>query len=71
MVVNIYASSGELTVSWIKSGKQLIKLKLIELDSLNIEMQSNDEFLTAAGMFSDHAVLLKIRLKPDVAIEFA
>ncbi len=71
VIVNIYASFGELSVNWIKSGKQLIKLKLIELDSLNIELQSNDEFLTATGKFLDQAVLLKVRMKPDVSIEFA
>ncbi len=70
ITVKICASYGELSVNWKKNGKQLLQLKLIDLDSINVEMQKYDEFLTAAGMFSDHAVLLKLRLKPEVAVEF-
>ena len=45
-------------------------MTLIELDSIRIEMQHNDEFLLASGVVADHTALLKLRLKPEVAIEF-
>jgi len=32
-------------------------------------MQTNDEFLTAIGSFYDFEMLVKLRLKPQVAIE--
>ena len=71
IIVTIYASFGELTATWIKSEIQLINIKLIKIDKINIEMNPNDEFLTAEGKLSDHAVSLKITLKPHVAIDFS
>lgn len=70
VVVKIYAAIGEFSVDWKQSGRSIIKMKLTELDSLTIEMLKNDEFLSVSGMFSDHSVFLKLRLKPEVAIEF-
>lgn len=32
-------------------------------------MQNNDEFLTAIGSFSDFEMFVKLRLKPQVALE--
>ena len=45
-------------------------MKLTDLDKITINLQSNDEFLTAVGMISDNSVMVKLRLKPVVAVEF-
>ena len=69
LIVTIYPSFGELTINWVKSGEQLIKLKFIELDSLYVEIQKNDEFLSAVGIVLGQSMLLKLRLKPNISIE--
>nr|WP_315468684.1 hypothetical protein [uncultured Undibacterium sp.] len=70
VIVIIGASFSEFSISWRRLGKQLIQMTLIQLDSIRIEMQHNDEFLMASGVVADHTALLKLRLKPEVAIEF-
>ena len=70
VIVRIGASFSDFSLSWRRLGKQLIQMTLIELDSIRIEMQHNDEFLMASGVVTDHTALLKLRLKPEVAIEF-
>ena len=70
VVVKIYASSGEFSVLWKNTDRQLLAMKLIHLEIITVELQHNDEFLTVVGMYSDYAVMLKLRLKPVVAVEF-
>lgn len=70
VIVKICASFGEFSISWKKNGNQLITMNLIDLDRVTVEIQQNDEFLTATGMYSDQAVMLKLRLKPRVEVEF-
>ncbi len=70
VVVKIYASSGEFSVLWKNTDRQLLAMKLIHLEKITVELQHNDEFLTVVGMYSDYAVMLKLRLKPVVAVEF-
>ena len=69
VLVKICASYGELGISWLKAGAQVITLNLVDLDKISVEMQHGDEFMVALGQYNDHAVMLKLRLKPIVAIE--
>jgi len=68
--VRISPAFGDITVIWKKSDMQLINLKLTEIKNITVEMQYEDEFLTASSVLSEHVILLKLRLKPFVAIEF-
>ncbi len=70
IVVQIYASFGQLSISWEKNGNQQLRIKLIELDKITVEKQYRDEFLTAVGTYADKSVLLKLRLKPSISVEF-
>ena len=70
IAVKIYASFGEITINWKKSGIQILHMKLIDVQHLTVEMQHRDEFMAVVGSYSNRSMLLKLRLKPLVAIEF-
>lgn len=69
-VVEVAAGWGELSVSWERSGQQLVWLKLINLEQLKVEMRKDDELLVATGTHGDQSAMLILRLKPVVAIKF-
>ncbi len=70
VVAKIEAGWGSLSIKWEKAGQRLVWLTLVNLENLAVEMQKDDEFLVATGTHADQAVMLKLRLKPAVAIEF-
>jgi hypothetical protein len=70
VTVRISAADGELAIRWEKAGQQLVRMNLVNLEKLAVEMQKGDEFLIATGTHADHNFMLKLRLKPVVAIEF-
>ncbi len=70
VVVEISAGWGELSISWERDGRQLVWLKLINLEELALEMQRDDELLVATGTHADQNATLILRLKPAVAIKY-
>ena len=70
VAVDIYAPSGKFKITWKNSDRQLISMKLTQLDFISIDSLSKDELLTVSGTFSDGSIILKLRLKPFVSVEF-
>jgi hypothetical protein len=69
LTVKINGCYGDLSVLWKQGSRELVNIKFETLSSLKVEMQNNDEFLTAIGSFSDFEMFVKLRLKPQVALE--
>ncbi|MEP2652176.1 MAG: hypothetical protein ABJH06_09275 [Paraglaciecola sp.] len=69
LTVKINGCYGDLSILWKQGSRELMSFKFEKLSSLEVEMQTNDEFLTAIGSFYDFEMLVKLRLKPQVAIE--
>ena len=44
-------------------------MKLIELDTIIVQAQHNDELLAASGKLETQSILVKLRLKPKVSFE--
>ena len=68
--VSIWASFREIKIDWKKSGKQVLKMKVADIDSLTVEMQTLDELLCVTGSTSKNKTMLKLRIKPSIFIEF-
>ena len=68
--VSIWSSFGELKIDWKKSGQQVLKMKVVDIDSLTVEMQAFDEFLCVTGSTSENKMMLKLRIKPSIFVEF-
>ncbi|WP_462172226.1 hypothetical protein [Pseudoalteromonas xiamenensis] len=69
LTVKINGCYGDLSILWKQSSRELMNFKFEKLSSMEVEMQTKDEFLTAIGSFADFEMLLKLRLKPQIAIE--
>ena len=62
---------GELEFSWSQAGTQRVNLKINNLSSIQIHIAKDNEYLVASSGAVNPHQLLKIRLKPDVAVEWS
>jgi len=60
---------GELVFIWTVEGIQRAHIKINSLKSISVHLDKNDEFLIASSGEYSPKQLLKIRIKPYIAIE--
>ena len=62
---------GEIQFTWVQAGITRINFKLNDLASISIHMANGDEHLIASGGDADPQQLVKVRLKPAIAVEWS
>ena len=62
---------GEIQLTWVQAGITRVNFKLNDLASISIHIANGDEHLIASGGDADPMQLVKVRLKPVIAIEWS
>lgn len=66
----ITPSYGELKLSWKQNGLQRADFQLNHLKGLSVHLGAHDEYMTVTGEGTEPSVIMKLRVKPFVSIEF-
>lgn len=69
VVCELEPAYGEMKILWEQDGVPRINCKLNKLANMSVHIAKGDEHMVVTGLGKNPATILKLRLKPYVAVE--